>query len=46
MMRIPAQVITGIRFLGAGTISIDANKIKGLNTAATIYKNIFSIQNK
>lgn len=46
MMRIPAQVITGIRFLGAGTISIDDNKIKGLNTAATIYKNIFSIQNK
>ena len=46
MMRIPAQVITGIRFLKAGTISIDANKIKGLNTAATIYKNIFSIQNK
>lgn len=37
MMRIPAQVISGIGFLGAGTIAIDNNKVKGLNTAATIW---------
>lgn len=37
MMRIPAQVISGIVFLGAGAIAIDNNKIKGLNTAATIW---------
>lgn len=37
MMRIPAQVISGIGFLGAGTIAVDNNKVKGLNTAATIW---------
>ena len=37
MMRIPAQVISGIGFLGAGTIALDENKAKGLNTAATIW---------
>lgn len=37
MMRIPAQVISGIGFLGAGAITISQNKIRGLNTAATIW---------
>ncbi len=37
MMRIPAQVISGIGFLGAGTIAVDNNKVKGLNTATTIW---------
>lgn len=37
MMRIPAQVISGIGFLGAGIIAVDDNKIKGLNTAATVW---------
>ena len=37
MMRIPAQVISGIGFLGAGTITINDNKKRGLNTAATIW---------
>lgn len=37
MMRIPAQVISGIGFLGAGAITINDNKIRGLNTAATIW---------
>ena len=37
MMRIPAQVISGIGFIGAGAIAIDENKVKGLNTAATIW---------
>lgn len=37
MMRIPAQVISGIGFLGAGAITISDNKIRGLNTAATIW---------
>lgn len=37
MMRIPAQVISGIGFLGAGTIAINDNKIRGLNSAATIW---------
>lgn len=36
MMRIPAQVISGIGFLGAGFIVINDNKIRGLNTAATM----------
>lgn len=39
LMRIPAQVISGIGFIGAGSIVIDNNKIKGLNTAATIWCN-------
>ena len=37
MMRIPAQVISGIGFLGAGSIVIHDNKISGLNTAATMW---------
>lgn len=37
MMRIPAQVISGIGFIGAGAIALDENKVKGLNTAATIW---------
>ncbi|MCI6265227.1 MAG: MgtC/SapB family protein [Erysipelotrichaceae bacterium] len=37
MMRIPAQVISGIGFLGAGSIMINDNKIRGLNTAATMW---------
>lgn len=37
IMRIPAQVISGIGFLGAGVITLNDNKIRGLNTAATIW---------
>lgn len=37
LMRIPAQVISGVGFLGAGIIAIDENKTKGLNTAATVW---------
>lgn len=37
IMRIPAQVVCGIGFLGAGAFAIDSNKIKGVNTAATIW---------
>ena len=37
MMRIPAKVISGIGFLGAGSIIINDNKIIGLNTAATMW---------
>lgn len=37
MMRLPAQVISGIGFLGAGSIIIQENKIKRLNTAATLW---------
>lgn len=35
--RIAAQVVSGIGFLGAGVILKDGNKIKGLNTAATLW---------
>ena len=35
--RIAAQVASGIGFLGAGVILRDGNKIKGLNTAATLW---------
>lgn len=35
--RIPAQVVSGIGFLGAGVILRDGNNIKGLNTAATLW---------
>ena len=35
--RVLGQVVTGIGFLGAGTILQDKNKIKGLTTAATIW---------
>ena len=36
-MRIAAQVVCGIGFLGAGAILRDGDKIKGLNTAATLW---------
>ncbi|OPJ64877.1 MgtC/SapB family protein [Clostridium oryzae] len=35
--RLPAQVISGIGFLGAGTIIRDKGSIKGLTTAASIW---------
>lgn len=35
--RMPAQVITGIGFLGAGTIMREQGSIKGLTTAATVW---------
>ncbi len=35
--RIAVQVVSGIGFLGAGIIMRDGNKIKGLNTAATLW---------
>ncbi|NLI89153.1 MAG: MgtC/SapB family protein [Epulopiscium sp.] len=35
--RMPSQVITGIGFLGAGTIIRDRGSIKGLTTAATVW---------
>ena len=37
MKRIAAQVVSGIGFLGAGVILRDGNRIKGLNTAATLW---------
>lgn len=35
--RIPAQVISGIGFLGAGTIIIEGVTVKGLTTAASLW---------
>lgn len=35
--RIAAQVVSGIGFLGVGVILRDGNRIKGLNTAATLW---------
>ena len=35
--RIAAQVVSGIGFLGAGVILRDGTRIKGLNTAATLW---------
>lgn len=35
--RIAAQVVSGIGFLGAGVIMREGNKVKGLNTAATLW---------
>jgi len=35
--RIAAQVVSGIGFLGAGIILKDGDKVKGLNTAATMW---------
>lgn len=35
--RIAAQVVSGIGFLGAGVILKDGNRVKGLNTAATLW---------
>lgn len=37
MSRIAAQVVSGIGFLGAGVILREGSKIKGLNTAATLW---------
>ena len=37
MMRMPAQVVSGVSFLGAGIIATSENKRSGLNTAATIW---------
>lgn len=36
-MRLAAQVITGIGFLGAGTIMREGSRVKGLTTAATLW---------
>ncbi len=35
--RIAAQIVCGIGFLGAGVILSDGTKVKGINTAATIW---------
>ncbi|SHE95866.1 putative Mg2+ transporter-C (MgtC) family protein [Marinitoga hydrogenitolerans DSM 16785] len=35
--RIAAQIVSGIGFLGAGTILKNGNKVKGLTTAATLW---------
>lgn len=35
--RMPSQVITGIGFLGAGTIMYEKGSVKGLTTAATLW---------
>lgn len=35
--RIAAQVVSGIGFLGAGVILSDGTKVKGINTAATVW---------
>lgn len=37
MTRVAAQVVSGIGFLGTGVILKDGNRIKGLNTAATLW---------
>ena len=37
MSRIAAQVVSGIGFLGAGVILREGSKIRGLNTAATLW---------
>lgn len=38
-LRVAAQVVSGIGFLGAGVILKDGTNIKGLNTAATLWCN-------
>ncbi len=35
--RVVAQVVTGVGFLGAGTIIVDKRSVKGLTTATTIW---------
>lgn len=35
--RIAAQIVSGIGFLGAGTLFRDENRVRGLTTAATIW---------
>ena len=37
ILRIPAQVISGIGFLGAGCILVNGNKVRGLTTAAGLW---------
>jgi putative Mg2+ transporter-C (MgtC) family protein len=37
--RIAAQIVTGIGFLGAGTIMRTENRVHGLTTAATVWVN-------
>lgn len=37
MTRMPAQIISGIGFLGAGTIIVTKNSVTGLTTAASIW---------
>jgi len=37
-LRMGAQVVTGIGFLGAGLIIRDGINIKGLSTAATVWR--------
>lgn len=37
LTRIAAQIVCGIGFLGAGVILSDGTKVKGINTAATIW---------
>jgi len=37
ILRIPAQVVTGIGFLGAGAILREGLSVKGLDTAATLW---------
>ena len=37
MLRIPAQVVAGIGFLGAGVIMKEGLSIRGLDTAATLW---------
>lgn len=35
--RIAAQIVTGVGFLGAGTLMHSRNRVKGLTTAATVW---------
>ena len=35
--RVVAQVVTGVGFLGAGTIMVDKGSVKGLTTASTLW---------
>ena len=37
ILRIPAQVVTGIGFLGAGVIMREGLTVKGIDTAATLW---------
>ncbi len=37
MLRMGAQIISGVGFLGAGSILIDGNRIRGITTAAGIW---------
>lgn len=35
--RVAAQIVSGVGFLGAGTLLVHRNKVRGLTTAATIW---------